>query len=49
MKPQTVTIDFDDFRSRINDARQCIKDLLPCEVRISASGDGLHSESFELL
>lgn len=42
MKPQTITIDFDDFRKRIDDARQCIINLLPCKVRISAGGDGLH-------
>lgn len=37
-----VTIDFDDFRNRIDDARQCIINLMPCKARISASGDGLH-------
>lgn len=42
MKSKIVTIDFDDFRKRIDDARQCIINLLPCKVRISSGGDGLH-------
>jgi hypothetical protein len=42
MKPQTVTVDFDNFRERINEARQCLLDFLPCEVRISAGRLGLH-------
>ncbi len=42
MKPRLVTVDFDNFESRIDDAKQCIIDFLPCEVRISAGGLGLH-------
>lgn len=42
MKPQIVTVDFDDFRCRIDVARQCIINFLPCEVRISSGGNGLH-------
>jgi hypothetical protein len=42
MKSRLVTIDFDDFRNRIDDAKQCIINLLPCQARISAGGDGLH-------
>lgn len=42
MKPQMITIDLDDFMSRIEDARQCIIDLLPCKVRISSGKNGLH-------
>jgi hypothetical protein len=37
-----VYIDFDDFRQRIFELRQCLIDFLPCRVRISAGGNGLH-------
>lgn len=42
MRVRIVTIDFDNFRQRIDEARECLINFLPCKVRISASGEGLH-------
>ncbi len=46
MKTRIVTVDFDNFRERIDEARQCLINFLPCKVRISASGTGLHVKKF---
>lgn len=42
MRVRFVYVDFDNFRQRIDEARQCLTDFLPCQVRISAGGNGLH-------
>lgn len=42
MKKQVVTVDFDNFRERINEAKKCIINFLPCKVRISSGRQGLH-------
>lgn len=46
MQVRVVTVDFDNFRQRIDEARECLIDFLPCKVRISASGEGLHVKKF---
>lgn len=42
MQVRVVTVDFDNFRQRIDGAKQCLIDFLPCQVRISGGGNGLH-------
>jgi hypothetical protein len=42
MRMRMVYVDFDNFRQRIDEARQCLIDFLPCQVRISSSGNGFH-------
>lgn len=46
MKIRVVTVDFDNFRARIDEARKCLINFLPCKVRLSASGEGLHIKKF---
>ena len=42
MKVRVVTVDFDNFRQRIDEARECLIKFLACKVRRSSSGEGLH-------
>ncbi len=41
-----VTIDFDNFTERIDEAYQCLIDFLPCKVRISGGWNGLHFKKY---
>jgi len=41
-----VTIDFDNFTENIDEAYQCLIDFLPCKVRISGGGNGLHFKKY---
>jgi hypothetical protein len=42
MQVRVVYVDFDNFRQRIDEAKQCLIEFLPCLVRISSSRNGLH-------
>lgn len=37
-----VTVDFDNYMERIDEAKKCLVDFLPCKVRISGGKRGLH-------
>ena len=37
-----VMIDFDNVSGRPEVAKECINDFIPCLVRVSSGGDGLH-------
>jgi hypothetical protein len=37
-----VTVDFDNYRERIDQARKCLTGFLPCKARISGGREGLH-------
>ncbi len=43
---KVLYVDFDGFRQRIHEAKQCLIEFLPCQVRVSAGGNGLHIKKF---
>jgi hypothetical protein len=42
MEMRAVTIDFDNYRERIDELKQCMIGLLPFKARKSGNGEGLH-------